>query len=223
MSKYNSKSGQEKAYAFHGATATLNDVAKWYNEQLGLSTVTNLKSRDDVIKLVTDTMGKVRPDCELGFIKSYRDKNPDKTLYLKWHEKDNIFTNEKAGSEGVMKFDVKDMWDIKKTLFGNLKNPEAPSNSKWNVKGPSLRSHIEAPRQTAIDDVRTTYGRLRRHVRDLVLKQCSIPVDNSEKKKIEKANSHVGSLFNILEEIKDTKTIEILNEHMPKKYMNKVS
>tara|TARA_R110000751_G_scaffold46633_1_gene104769 strand:- start:256 stop:918 length:663 start_codon:yes stop_codon:yes gene_type:complete len=211
----------EKSYSFHGAKTSIKNIAEWFVDTMKLDSVTNLKTVDGVIKLVNDTMKPIRRDCELGFINSYADNNKDKTLRLFLHNDTFVLCDKHNKANPTLSLTVKDMWEITKTPYGNMDKPKAPTN-KYGASGVSLKAHIKEPRAVALNDVKVTYNRLTSEMKSIVKGNCGIKTDNSSKALILRANSSVGSLYNLFESLKDDKAIAVLKS-FDKKYLNKIS
>jgi len=211
----------EKATAFHSAKTSIKNIAHWFVDYCKLDSITNLKTVDQVKNLVNDTMKPNRKDCELGFINSYASKNKDETLNLFLSNDTYVLCDEHNKAKPTLTMSVKDMFSIGKSVYSNLDKPKAPTN-KYGESGKSLKAHIKVPRDKAKNDVKVTYNRLVSEIASIVKANCSIKTDNSEKALIQRANSSVGSLYNLFESLKDDKAIIVLKS-LPRKYINKIS
>jgi hypothetical protein len=223
MSIIKPKEIQEQSKLYHGAGATLKDVAQWFVNKLDMDSITNLTSNEDVKNIVATRMKANRRNCEIGFIDSYTSKNKDKTLNLVLLKgANNIFKECKTGEEPTHVFDTKAMFDIKKTVWGVLGMPKALVH-KYGEAGASLKAFLDVPRSDAMSDVKTTYNRLLAQMTVIIAKQCDIKkAVVTPKGQIGKVNTAVLGLFNLLETLKDDDTIAILKS-FDKKYLNKLS
>ena len=217
----NRKDVIEQASAFHSAKTSIKNIAQWFVDTMKLDSITNLKTADQVSKLVNETMNPNRKDCELGFINSYDSKNKDETLNLFLSNDTFVLCDEHNKAEPTLTMTVKDMWSIGKSIYSNLDKPKAPTN-KYGESGKSLKAHMKEPRDKAKNDVKVTYNRLTSEMKTIVKDNCDIKTDNSSKALILRANTGVGSLYNLFESLKDDKAIAALKS-FDKKYLNKIS